>query len=131
MNDDVFELRRIVSATDLWAPLEMAQFGRIVLHDERRSEERARALDAFLTSFSEVTEKWDETADVGKAPVLEGVFEHVSALADTGLFVHVGCVEQRFAEGDQALRVPVAIIAVSPSKKEKITVSAVEDVSVG
>ncbi|MCP5363792.1 MAG: hypothetical protein H6905_00905 [Hyphomicrobiales bacterium] len=130
MNDGVFELRRIMRATDLWAPLEMAQFGRIVLHDERKTDARARALDAFLTTFSEVTENWDETTDAVKGPVLEGVFKRVSALADTGLFVHVGCIEQRFAEGDQGVRLPVAIIAVSPSQKETITVSATEDAGV-
>lgn len=130
-NADLVELSRAERGADLYAPIEAGQYARVVDHETPASDAEAAAIEAFLATYLECCETWEDKPAMAQSTALVRLDSHVETLAEHGLRVYAATVERTIKDAaGQAHRLPVALVKVARAERGPVTVGLPEVLAV-
>lgn len=124
--------RRAVLGRDLWTAIEAAQFARIILCEEPRTDAERDVQAAFVDTLTRHVEDWEETAPLAQATALEGIGRCLVDLERVGFRVHWCVTERMMPDDDEADEpdepdephrpMPLAVVIVDRTDDAELTV---------
>lgn len=122
---------RAAHGADLWMAIEAAQYARVILCSEPRSEDGKAALAEFMDTFTRQLDTWEETSPAGQSTMLETVGRGIEDLKQSGLHVHWAVTERTMKEEtDGEERFPLAVLVVDDTDAIEMLVDIPLDLDV-
>ena len=124
--------RRAALGQDLWIAIEAAQFARVILCEEPRTDAERDVQTAFVDMLTRHVEDWEQTPPTAQATALESVGRKLEDLDRVGFRVH-WAVTERFVDDEDAPdeTMPMAVLIVDRTDAAELTVDLPLDLDMG